>query len=134
MTLSMPDGRTVLQLRRPFKFYFSEVHVADAGGRKLGHVQRRFSVLHRVYGVFDGSGRERYQLFGPLLHPWTFEVREQDRTLGKIAKRWGGVLRQGFTNADAFGVSFPSGVDLAAKAVLLGATFLIDFVHFENRK
>jgi hypothetical protein len=27
-----------------------------------------------------------------------------------------------------------SSVDLAAKAVLLGATFLIDFVHFENRK
>jgi len=132
MTLTTPEGTCVLQLRRPFKFFFTEIHVADANGRKLGHVQRCFSFLRRLYAVFDATGRETHQLYGPLLHPWTFEVRQHDRTLGKIGKRWGGMLREGFTDADSFGVAFPAGADAATKAVLLGATFLIDFAHFES--
>ena len=134
MTLSTPEGNRVLQLRRPFKFYFTEIHVADANGRPLGHVQRRFSILRRLYSVFDATGRETYQLYGPLLHPWTFEVRQHDRTVGKIGKRWGGLLREGFTDADSFGVAFPASADVATKAVLLGATFLIDFAHFESSR
>jgi hypothetical protein len=33
---------------------------------------------------------------------------------------------------DNFGITFPNGIDLSQKAVLLGAVFLIDFIHFEN--
>ena len=134
MSLVTPEGKQVLHLQRPFKFYFTEIHVADANGRKLGHVQRRFSILRRQYAVFDAGGREVFQLYAPLLHPWTFEVRQSDRALGKIAKRWSGLLCEGFTDADTFGVAFPSGADAGMKAVLLGATFLIDFAHFESSK
>ena len=134
MVLSTPDDRTVLHLLRPFKLYFTEIQVADANGRHLGRVQRRFSFLRRLYSVFDAAGRETCQLYGPLLHPWTFEVRREGRTLGKIGKRWGGVLREEFTDADTFGISFPAGFDATTKAILLGATFLIDFAHFESSR
>ena len=40
--------------------------------------------------------------------------------------------KESFTDADNFGITFPKGIDLSQKAVLLGAVFLIDFVHFEN--
>jgi len=132
LTLTSPDGKPALVLQRPFKFYFTEVHVSDAHGKKLGRVQRRFSFLRRVYSVFDATGREILQLYGPLFHPWTFEMRRHGATVGKIGKQWGGVLREGFTDADRFGIAFPAGADTAAKAVLLGATLLIDFAHFER--
>jgi hypothetical protein len=128
------DRKPVLRLRRPFKFYFTELHASDAGGRNLGRVQRRFSLLRRVYAVFDATGRETHQLFGPLLHPWTFEVRRDGLSSGKIVKRWGGLLREGFTKADGFGVLFPAGATPETKALLLGATFLIDFAHFEQSR
>ena len=134
MALSTPDDRTVLQLYRPFRFFFTEIQVADVNGRALGRVQRRFSFLRRIYSVFDATGRETCQLYGPLLHPWTFEVRRDGRTLGRIGKRWGGVLREGFTDADTFGISFPAGFDATTKSILLGATFLIDFAHFEKSR
>ena len=134
MSLATPEGKVAFHLQRPFKFYFTEIHVADANGRKLGHVQRRFSFLRRLYSVFDAGGREVFQLYGTLLHPWTFEVRQNDRAVGKIAKRWSGLMREGFTDADKFGVAFPPGADVGMKAVLLGATFLIDFAHFESSK
>jgi hypothetical protein len=53
-------------------------------------------------------------------------------TQGKIAKRWSGLGKEMFTDADSFGITFPGDIDVQAKAVLLGAVFLIDFVHFEN--
>jgi len=42
-------------------------------------------------------------------------------------------MKEGFTDADSFGVTFPADWDVELKALLLGAVFLIDFVHFENR-
>ncbi len=126
------DGRPVLRIKRPFRFYFHRAEVFDAQGAPLGAIEKRFSVLRRIYSVFDASGREIYQLFGPLLHPWTFEIRDEQGEHGKITKKWSGLLKEGFTDADNFGVVFPAGWTVKLKALFLGAVFLIDFVHFEN--
>ncbi len=99
----------------------------------MGSIQRRFSVLRRIYSVSDASGQEMFQLFGPILHPWTFEIRKNGMEYGKITKKWSGLLKEGFTDADNFGVSFPTGGDINVKSLVLGAVFLIDFVHFENK-
>ncbi|KIH61834.1 Scramblase [Ancylostoma duodenale] len=54
--------------------------------------------------------------------------------IGHITKKWGGCLREAYTDADVFSVTFPLDLDVRAKAVLLGATFLIDFMEFEHPK
>jgi uncharacterized protein YxjI len=127
------DSRPVLKLKRPFRFYFHELEIMDPNGRKLGTIQRRFSLLRRIYSVLDKSGQEIYQLFGPILHPWTFEIRKADKEYGKITKKWSGLLKEGFTDADTFGVTLPAIWDVSVKSLFLGAVFLIDFVHFENK-
>jgi len=124
----------VLRVVRPFRFFFYRLDVYDGqSGALLGTVVRRFSLLRRIYSVFDGTGREAYQLFGPILHPWTFEIREGEMIHGKITKKWSGLLKEGFTDADNFGVTFPPGWDVKLKGLFLGAVFLIDFAHFENK-
>lgn len=127
------DSRPVLKLKRPFRFYFHELEIKGPDGGKLGSIQRRFSLLRRIYSVADNTGKEIFQLFGPILHPWTFEIRKNDNEYGKITKKWSGLLREGFTDADNFGVTFPASWDVSVKSLFLGAVFLIDFVHFENR-
>ena len=126
-------GEVVLRVRRPFRFYFHQAEVSDSQGQSLGVIARRFSVLRRVYSVLDSSGEEVFQLFGPLLHPWTFQIRNEEVEYGKITKKWSGLLKEGFTDADNFGVMFPADWDVKLKALFLGAVFLIDFVHFENK-
>ncbi len=126
------ENRLVLRVVRPFRFYFHELSVYDAHGQLLGTIQKRFSILRKIYSVLDGSGQEIYQLFGPILHPWTFEIRKEDGEYGKITKKWSGLLKESLTDADNFGVSFPASWDKKIKALFLGAVFLIDFVHFEN--
>jgi len=131
--LACKDRSSVLRIQSPFRFYFREVSVYDADGRLLGVVKRRFALLRRIYSVQDASGRECCRLFGPILHPWTFEIRDGRGVHGKITKKWSGLLKEGFTDADDFGVLFPAEWDPEIKAVLLGAVFLIDFVHFEDK-
>ncbi len=127
------DGQVVLRVMRPFRFYFHRAEVVDSQGQSLGVIERRFSVLRRIYSVLDSSGEEVFQLFGPILHPWTFQIRNDGVEYGKITKKWSGLLKEGFTDADNFGVMFPAEWDVKLKALFLGAVFLIDFVHFENK-
>jgi len=126
------DGQPVLSIVRPFRFYFHRAQVLDPQGRQLGVIERRFSLLRRVYSVLGSSGEQLFDIFGPMLHPWTFHVRKNGLDCGKITKKWSGLLKEGLTDADNFGVTFPMEWDIKLKASALGAVFLIDFVHFDR--
>jgi len=127
------DRQHVIRVKRPFRFFFHALEIYDSTGHLLGTVKREFSLLRRIYSMFDPNGSQTCQLFGPILQPWTFEIRENSKELGKITKKWTGFLKEGFTDADNFGVTFPSILSNEQKALFLGAVFLIDFVHFENK-
>ncbi|HDZ62122.1 MAG TPA: scramblase [Nitrospirae bacterium] len=127
------DGQVILRVIRPFRFYFHRAEIVDSQGQLIGVIERRFSILRRIYSVLDSSGTEIFKLFGPLLHPWTFQIRNNEVEYGKITKKWSGLLKEGFTDADNFGVTFPAEWDVKLKALFLGTVFLIDFVHFENK-
>ncbi|MBN1124100.1 MAG: hypothetical protein JXA82_03770 [Sedimentisphaerales bacterium] len=126
------NQQPVFRIHRPFRFYFHEVEVRDAEGHTLGAIKRRFSILRRRYDVINDQGQMIYELLGPLLHPWTFEIRRGEELFGKITKRWSGVGKEMFTDADNFGVEWPSDWPARVKALFLGAVFLIDFMYFEN--
>ena len=128
------DGNEIFVLDRPFRFYFHELNVRKPDGTLLGKIKRRFALLRRIYDVLDRSEREIFQLFGPILRPWTFLIKKDDQEQGKIVKKWSGLAKEVFTDADHFGINFPKGADTNQKAVFLGALFLIDFVHFEKSK
>ena len=132
MHLFSPQGALLYQIKRPFRFFFHEVEILKPNGTVLGTVKRRFSIIRRIYSVLDNQGHEMYELFGPLFHPWTFHIRKGITDLGQITKKWSGLLKESFTDADNFGIVFPDNIDANIKAVLLGAVFLIDFVHFED--
>ena len=127
------DSQPLLLLKRPFKFYFHRVNVEDSNGAFIGHVQRTWSWVRRIYTVHDRAGAEKFTLFGPILHPWTFNILQNGQEIGKITKKWSGLAKEWFTTADNFGMTYPASLDSDSKDLLLAAVFLIDFVHFENK-
>lgn len=128
------DGSEIFVLERPFRFFFHELNVRKPDGVFLGKIKRRFAFLRRIYAVLDRNEREIFQIFGPILRPWTFLIKKDDQEQGKIVKKWSGLGKEVFTDADNFGINFPTGISADEKAVLLGALFLIDFVHFEKKQ
>ncbi|MBF0227547.1 MAG: scramblase [Desulfobacterales bacterium] len=126
------DGQKALSLERPFRFYFHKLEIYHANGELLGTVRRRFGILRRHYIIFDAFDRELFTLLGPILHPWTFNIFQKGIENGKITKKWSGLFKEAFSKADNFGVEFPNKAGTTQKALLMGAVFLIDFVHFEK--
>lgn len=63
-----------------------------------------------------------------------FKVLSKDEStvVGKISKKWTGLLREFFTDADNFGIQFPMDLDVKVKAVLIGACIMVDFLYFEQ--
>ncbi|XP_037349000.1 phospholipid scramblase 3 isoform X2 [Talpa occidentalis] len=124
--------------RRPLR-----VRLVDPGDREILRLLRP---LHCgcsccPCGLQEDADRQTVlRVIGPC---WTcgcgtdtnFEVKTPDesRSVGRISKQWGGLLREAFTDADDFGLQFPLDLDVRVKAVLLGATFLIDYMFFEKR-
>ncbi len=124
--------REVLRGEKPFRFYFHRMEVFE-GTQKIGAVERRFSILHRIFSVENATGQEVLRIESPLFRIWTFKLVDGTREIGRISKQWGGLLREAFSDADTFGIEFPAkGMGDEIRKVLLVATFLVDFVCFEN--
>ncbi|NBD10579.1 MULTISPECIES: phospholipid scramblase-related protein [Corallococcus] len=132
MELKSARGETLLRLRRPWRFWLSRMEVEDGEGRHLGAIQQRFRFFTRAYDVLGPRDEELAQLSGPFFKPWTFNVEQQGREVGTIAKKWSGFGKELFTDADNFGVQFNGLRDPHLRTLVVAATFLIDFVHFED--
>ncbi|MCX5785272.1 MAG: phospholipid scramblase-related protein [Elusimicrobia bacterium] len=129
--LSM-EGRPVIKSVKPFRFFFHEATIFNSEGRPLGKIKRRFSILTKKFTVEEPQGAVMYSICAPVLHPWTFKISKNDIETGEIVKKWSGLGKEVFTDADNFSVKFPQGANEEQKAVLLGALFLIDMVYFER--
>jgi len=125
----------LLALRKPFRFIFHRLEVRDAAGNLLGAIQRRWTWFRRKYAIEGPDGQEVATLFGPFWRPWTFKIlmAGNEQEVGMIQKKWSGLIKEAFTDADNFWVDFAAVTDPQLRAVLFAATVLIDIVHFENR-
>jgi uncharacterized protein YxjI len=125
----------LLVLKKPFRFIFHRLDVHDAAGNHLGSIQKRWTWFRRKYTVEGPDGGEIATLYGPFFRPWTFKILlpGNEHEVGMIQKKWSGLLKEAFSDADNFWVDFGSIDDPQLRAVLFAATALIDIVHFENR-
>ncbi len=128
--------RQVVTLRRPFRFYFHRLEVRDPDGNLLGAIQRRWTWIRRKYTIEGADGQEVATLFGPFWRPWTFKILlagDDKHEVGLIQKKWSGLAKEMFTQADNFWIELEKVTDPTLRALLFSATVLIDVVHFENK-
>ena len=50
--------------------------------------------------------------------------------MGEIKKKWRGWCAESFTDTDTFKIEFPDNIDVATKALLMGATMLVVSTYF----
>jgi uncharacterized protein YxjI len=124
-----------LDLSRPFFFLFSSLAVTTHDGGALGQVERRFGVLYKRYDLLDRTGVCFARVRAPRWRLWTFPIEGADGvSAATISKKWGGMLREAFTDADTYRVEFGTGWNEEQRAVILAAAISIDFDFFENNQ
>ena len=114
----LENGSPVLYVQRPFRFLIQTVDILDGGGSRLGSIEKTLNPAQRNYHIRNREGREVCELHGPFTKPWTFFVMQNGNETGVITKRWGGIGREAFTDADAFGVEFPQEASPETKALI----------------
>ncbi|KAI1290050.1 Phospholipid scramblase 1 [Halotydeus destructor] len=136
----------VIHIHRPlrcssccFPCCLQEMDIVTPDGQMLGSLIQDWSICTPMYTVKDASGTDVLKIEGPCItcrccSDVEFPIYALDgiTQVGKITKQWSGLVREAFTDSDHFGVAFPLDLDTKIKAVLLGAVFLIDFMHFEQ--
>lgn len=125
----------ILQVERPWRWYFDCVRVLNPDGSQIGYIEKNFTLLQKEFSVHKGTGNgqmSNYTITGPIFSPWTFNIKKGNREVGKITKEWSGVGKEMITDEDNFGVEFSPDMDEEDKKLLLGAVFLIDFRYFES--
>lgn len=139
-------GQTVLDFSRGLDcgIFFcgccmrDEVKVRATGGQLLGSIAEECSIFPS-FSIKNASGSVVLKISGPLCtfscfgQDLVFQVMDSNNNqVGSIKKVWGGLMREMFTDADTFTITFPQDIHPSTKALLLGALFMIDFHYFES--
>ncbi|XP_050333884.1 phospholipid scramblase 2-like isoform X1 [Bactrocera neohumeralis] len=115
------------------------MEVSAPPGNVIGTIEQEWSICSPSFRIKNHIGDTVLRIEGPIC---TFSmcgdvefkvVSLTGEPVGKISKQWSGLAREIFTDADFFGITFPMDLDVRMKAVLLGATFLIDAMFFEKQ-
>ena len=124
-------GTPAMRLRRAWFWWLSTLEIEDGAGRPLGRIEQRFAIFQRRFDLIDARGQLAAQIVGPMFHPWTFEVHSPGGPeIARIEKRWSGLLKEAFSDADTFSLTLPA--DPALARMVVAAALLIDFCYFEN--
>ncbi|XP_014668740.1 PREDICTED: phospholipid scramblase 1-like [Priapulus caudatus] len=121
--------------------YLTQVdQVSSPPGTIIGYVEQEWSVFVPKFRIKNAAGDTILRISGPFCTfsccgDVEFNVSSADgnHQVGRISKQWSGMLKETFTDSDNFGIQFPMDLDVNVKATLLGATFLIDFMFFEQQ-
>ena len=129
-----PERRLILTLDRPFYWFFSTMTVVGADGRKVGEIHKRFAWFRKMYDLHDPSGRIFARIRSNILSLWRFPFFDAgDREVGEVTKKWGGGLKEIFTDADTFLVDMSkSNFSDDEQKVAFAAAVSVDLDYFEG--
>jgi uncharacterized protein YxjI len=118
----------------PFRWLFQRLELRDATGGFVGAIQQRFGLLYKRFDVEAGGGRVVLTMAAPRWRLWTFPFLRHGREVACVHKKWSGVLKEAFTDADNFRIAFSS-VELSPteRALILAAALFIDLLYFETK-
>lgn len=129
-----PEGALVFYLKRPVGLFREKVEVYDADGKKLGYFKSKILSIGGGFWVYDNKDQQFAEIKGKWTG-WEFKfLSASGQELGKVSKKWAGVLKELFTSADNYVVSISDDLNdqPIAKILLLAAALAIDAVYYEQ--
>jgi uncharacterized protein YxjI len=120
------DGK-VLELVRPAKLLKSTVEVSDGGGGRVGRIVQQ-NVLGKKRFSLEGSGEEPIgSINAENWRAWDFAIEDQQgNEVGRITKKWAGLLREAFTTADHYVLNITGEASPDLRLLMLASAAGID--------
>ena len=105
------DGSKVLEMVRPRKLVKSRLEVSDAHGQPVGSIVQQNAIGKIRFGLHDSAGNEIGIVRGENWRAWDFAIEDTSgKEIGRITKKWEGLLKTSFTTADNYVLTIDSSV------------------------
>jgi len=142
------SGETVIRFERPLKLcsccfdccyptHMQVIYVYGEGDKYLGKAIQYPTCFLPHLEIWDNNEQKLFDVNGPCCVCCSDTEYPISNTggvdVGAITWLWNGCAKQAFTDSDSFGVRFPAGSSLQTRALVLGATMLLDFIYFEKQ-
>lgn len=125
----------VFNTSHPFRFFFQEFVVRDNQQQLLGTVKQRFAIVRKKFDVHDATGTVIFQMRSGFFQFWTFPFLSstgQERAI--IRKKWSGLLKEVFMDADNFVVEFSdASLKQNERILILASGVFTDLQYFEKK-
>lgn len=128
----------VLTAKHPFRFFFQRLEVYSdtnvGGGRMIGAVQQRFGIFKKKFDIETPQGKVLLTMESGFLQFWTFPIYKNSREVAVIRKKWSGLFKEAFMDADNFQIEFTqAGLSDEERSLILVSGLFVDLQYFERK-
>jgi uncharacterized protein YxjI len=127
LTVVDSSGAKVLSITRPAKVFKSRFEIEEGTGRPVGHIVQR-NVFGKIgFEMTDATGDVVGAIKAENWRAWDFSIVDKhDREIGRIDKKFVGILNATFTPADNYIVDLAEDLDGDRRALALAAALAVD--------
>ena len=134
-TLNILDTskNVIASLTKGVTFFMAKITVNNAKGEAIALISRKFS-LKPKFEIFDMKNNKIAVIEGDWF-AWDFHITDANGTeIGTVSKKWGGMLKEVFTDSDKYIVNINSSIDNENNRIAVLATaIVIDMVLKEEK-
>jgi uncharacterized protein YxjI len=121
------SGQRVAELLRPAKLLKSTVQVADGQGTVVGKIIQQNVFGKKRFGLQSAAGEDIGSINAENWRAWDFAIQDgQGREVGRITKKWAGILKEGFTTADNYILQITGDVSPELRLVMVASAAGVD--------
>ena len=120
------NGRRVLHVRRPAKFFKSKFEVAGPTGGVVGQVVQK-NMIGKIRFGFMVNGQEIGSINAKNWRAWNFSIQDQaGNEVASITKTWEGLAKTMFTTADNYVVKIHAPLTEPLRSMVVASALSID--------
>ncbi|XP_058152392.1 phospholipid scramblase 1-like [Dasypus novemcinctus] len=145
MTIYDNFGRDVITLYRSLgssccwsDCCLQKLKVEAPPGEKIGYVYQSYQPCFPTFTLKNENMTDVMTIRGPcIISNCLMDVNfnllslDDEKVIGKFTKQLAGYMTDKLRDANKFGIQFPVNLDVKMKALMLAASFLIDYMYFE---
>lgn len=120
-------GEKVLDIVRPAKVLKSTLQILDGSGNERGRIVQK-NVVGKKRFLLEGAGSDALgSIDAENWRSWDFAINDPDGAeVGRITKKWAGILREGFTTADRYLLHISGDVPADLRLMMVASAAAVD--------
>ncbi len=121
------SGQKVVEIVRPAKIFKSTLGVLDGSGARVGQIAQRNVIGKKHFDLVATDGRPIGSIDAENWRGWDFGIHDaQGKEVGRITKKWAGVLKEVFTTADHYALEITGEVTPELRLLMLASAAGVD--------